>query len=220
MQEPPGPSALEELESDPASRKRFLRMLGGTTAAGLFAAVLAACGSSSSSDSATTSANEKDGPSAEGDLKIVNYALTLEYIESDFYKKVDDAGVFSGKQAELVRGFGRQEYEHVDALTAVVRKLGGKPPARPQTRFPIGGAAATAKLAADVENLGASAYLGQAARIRSREVLAAALSIHTVEARHAAALNEIIGRPPASGPFAKPSSMDEVLAKVRPYIVS
>jgi rubrerythrin len=220
MQEPSSPTALEELESDPASRKRFLGMLGGTAAAGMFSAVLAACGASSSSDSSTTSANEKDQPSAAGDIKILNYALTLEYVESDFYKRVDGASVFSGQQAELVRGFGRQEDEHVDALTALVRKLGGKPAARPQTHFDLNGAQATARLAASVENLGAAAYLGQVARIRSKEVLAAALSIHSVEARHAAALNEIVGQPPTPGPFARAASMDEVLAKVRPYIVS
>ena len=76
-------------------------------------------------------------------------------------------------------------------------------------------------LAATVENLGAAAYLGQAAAIQSKEILAAALAIHSVEARHAAALNELAGRTiTPDGAFGKPASMAEVLPKVKPFIVS
>jgi hypothetical protein len=75
--------------------------------------------------------------------------------------------------------------------------------------------------AATVENLGAAAYLGQAGRISSPEVLAAALSIHTVEARHAAALNTLVGKTVVpDGAFAKPATMDEVLPQVKPFLVS
>ena len=62
-----------------------------------------------------------------------------------------------------------------------------------------------AKLAATVENLGAAAYLGQAGNIQSKEILAAALAIHTVEARHAATLNTLLKLSPTpDGAFAKP----------------
>ena len=65
-----------------------------------------------------------------------------------------------------------------------------------------------AKLAATVENLGAAAYLGQAANIQSTEILAAALAIHTVEARHAATLNTLLKLSPTpNGAFAAPKSM-------------
>ena len=73
--------------------------------------------------------------------------------------------------------------------------------------------------AATVENLGAAAYLGQAGRIESKDILAAALSIHCVEARHAAALNRLVGKSIVpDGAFAKPASMDEVLPKVKPFL--
>ncbi len=76
-----------------------------------------------------------------------------------------------------------------------------------------------AKLAATVENLGASAYLGQAAAIQSKEILAAALAIHTVEARHAATLNTLLKLSPTpDGAFAKPMSMQQVLTAVKPFI--
>ncbi|HEX2126802.1 MAG TPA: ferritin-like domain-containing protein, partial [Thermoleophilaceae bacterium] len=75
--------------------------------------------------------------------------------------------------------------------------------------------------AAEVENLGAAAYLGQAPRIKSKDVLAAALSIHSVEARHAAALNRVVGKTIVpDGAFAKPASMDEVLPKVKPFLAA
>ena len=77
------------------------------------------------------------------------------------------------------------------------------------------------ELAATVENLGAAAYLGQAAAIESPEILAAALSIHTVEGRHAAALNTLTDQPiTPDGAFAVPATMEEVLADVQPFIKS
>ncbi len=82
--------------------------------------------------------------------------------------------------------------------------------------------------AATVENLGAAAYLGQAPRIKSQEILAAALAIHSVEARHAAGLNQLVGRgftganalegSIPDGPFAAAMDMDAVLAAVKPYL--
>ena len=76
-----------------------------------------------------------------------------------------------------------------------------------------------AKLAATVENLGAAAYLGQAGNIKSKEILAAALAIHTVEARHAATLNSLLKMTPTpDGAFARPMSMAEVLKAVKPFI--
>lgn len=75
--------------------------------------------------------------------------------------------------------------------------------------------------AASVEDLGAAAYLGQAGRITSPEVLAAALSIHSVEARHAAALNTLVSEPVTpDGAFAKPAAMAEVLKAVKPFIAN
>jgi rubrerythrin len=217
--------AVRELERDDASRKRFLKMVGGG-GAGAFALFLAACGSSdkksstSSSTSSAPAATQSSSGSAKKDLEIVNYALTLEYLEADFYEKVVASGLFKGAQQDTIKMFGDQEAQHVDALTATVKKLGGTPAAKPKTKFPLTDAKSVLKLAATVENLGAAAYLGQAGNIQNKEVLAAALSIHTVEARHASALNTLLGvdvQP--DGAFAKPASMDEVLPKVKPFIV-
>ncbi len=205
---------------------------GGAAAAG-FGLLLSACGGGGggSSDSAAGKVETSKGPTAAppsapppkpaADVDIVNYALTLEYVEADFYRAVIERGLFRGKRLDLLKVIGDHELQHVEALANTVAQLGGTPAPKPKTRFRLSSPSAVAALAATVENLGASAYLGQAGNIKSKEVLAAALSIHTVEARHAAALNRLAGRPPTpQGAFAKPATMAQVLPKVQPFIVS
>ncbi|HVE69413.1 MAG TPA: ferritin-like domain-containing protein [Solirubrobacteraceae bacterium] len=219
--EPRNPSAMEELSRDPSDRKRFLRMVGGAGAAGAFSIFLAACGDDEKDSAGTTDKAAPAAGSTAGDLKIVNYALTLEYIEADFYEKVAGSGLFRGKDLALIRSIGENENDHVTALAATAKKLGGTPAPRPKTTFPLEDARSVLQLAATVENLGAAAYLGQAGRIQNKEVLAAALSIHTVEARHASALNFLTQQNVTpDGAFAKPASMEEVLPKVKPFLVS
>jgi hypothetical protein len=148
----------------------------------------------------------------------VNYALTLEYLEAQFYDKVVASGLFSGQNLSVIKTFRAEEHAHVSALMAVASKL-GTAAAKPKGKFPIHSAAQVTKLAGAVENLGAAAYLGQAGNIKSKEILAAALAIHTVEARHAATLNALLKMPiTPDGAFAKPMSMSQVLAAVKPFI--
>jgi rubrerythrin len=223
-------STMEELADDPSSRKRFLKMVGGAGAASAFAVFLAACGSDDETGATagggdTSSGTKASGKDAKKDLEIVNYALTLEYLEAEFYNQVIDSGQVKDKKiAELAKKIGENEQEHVDALTATVEKLGGTPAPKPKTKFEdviSGGPDTILKTAAEVENLGAAAYLGQAGKITGTEVLAAALSIHSVEARHASALNTLLGKSATpDGAFAKPASMAKVLKAVKPFIAS
>jgi rubrerythrin len=213
------PSGLvERLVRDDVDRKRFLKMAGSAGAASFGAFVLAACGSSKKA--ATTAATTASTSSAAGgDVAIANYALTLEYLETEFYEKVVSSGFFSGKSASLIKSFGEQEQTHVEALKGAVAKLGGTPVAQPSGKFPIENAKQVTELAYTVENLGASAYLGQAAKIQNAELLAAALAIHSVEARHAATLGTVLNKPiTPDGAFAKPSDMSTVLAAVKPFL--
>lgn len=212
------------------SRRRFMIVAGGTAASG---ALLAACGdesstgatgtSTDSSAETTTSTMESDANSTaefgEGDLGILNYALTLEYLEAAFYADVVRSGLFKGGDLATIRTFGQQEADHVVALRGTIQKLGGKPAAKPKAEFPLEDSQSVLELAGTVENLGAAAYLGQAPRIKNGEVLAAALSIHSVEARHAAALNTLLGNSPMpDGPFAVPADVATVLDAVQPFI--
>jgi Ferritin-like domain len=225
----PVDGAVLELARDDLGRKKFLKMAGRTMGAGAaatsLAAFIAACGGSSSSSSTAASSTASSSAvaatpasSSGGDLAIVNYALTLEYLESQFYAKVVRSGLFHGATLSLLKSFGEEENEHVMALKGVAKSL-GTPAAVPVGKFPLTSAAAVTKLAGAVENLGASAYLGQAANIKSKEILAAALSIHTIEARHAATFNTLLKLSPTpDGAFAKPMSMAAVLAVVKPFI--
>jgi len=234
-------NAIRELARDDVERRKFLTMAGTVGAAGALAALIAACGSSSSSSSTTTSKASSAGggkgipPASQfgsGDLGIVNYALTLEYLEAGFYQEVVASGLFKGsKYLPTLQKFGAEEAAHVSALESTAKKL-GKPAAKPKTDFSsaLKSQKTVIDTAAMVENLGAAAYLGQAGNIKSKEVLAAALSIHTVEARHASVLNQV--RSPGTftdgkylgilpdGAFGVPATATAVLAVVKPFIVS
>jgi rubrerythrin len=233
-------SAVQELADDPSSRKRFLKAVGGGGAAAALGVLIAACGgddkktsSSSSSDSTSTTAAATGGD-MKGDIKIVNYALTLEYLEAQFYADVLASGVIKDAAiGKLATKFGETEQEHVDALTAAVKQLGGTPAAKPKASFQSvidGGPKKILETAATVENLGAAAYLGQAGNIKNKDILAAALAIHSVEARHAAALNSLIGAgfkgkndlsgSIPNGAFAKPMAEADVLKAVQPFLTA
>jgi rubrerythrin len=226
-------SALRKLADDPSSRKRFFKMLGGAGAVGAFSVALAACGDDDKKNSSTAAPAASSDESNTSDLKILNYALTLEYLETEFYKEVIASGIVKDKKvAAIATKFGATEQEHVDALTATIKKLGGKPVSAPKTKFGPTldkGLMTVLQTAATVENLGAAAYLGQAGNIRNKEVLAAALAIHSVEARHAAALNILVGRgfgdgkgglsgALPDGAFGKPMSEAAVLKAVKPFL--
>jgi len=221
-------------------------MMGGGGAAAGLATLLAACGSdnktASTSSTATSTGSTPSAASGSsgasggggGDIDIVNYALTLEYLEATFYAEAAASGMIKDKKTlALAKKFGETEQTHVDALKAAVKQLGGTPVDKPKTAFDkviAGGPDMILMTAATVENLGAAAYLGQAGKIESKDILAAALSIHTVEARHAAALNKLVGRgfkggsalegSIPDGAFAKPMTMEQVLAQVKPFLAS
>jgi rubrerythrin len=221
----PQPAGIvERLVRDDVDRKRFLKLAGGAGAASFSAFVLAACGSSSKTNTsavaaAKTATTSTTASASSGDLAILNYALTLEYLETGFYEKVVASGFFTGKVGALIKSFGGEEKTHVEALKGAVEKLGGTPAANPNGKFPITSATQVAQLAYTVENLGAAAYLGQAGNIQNPEVLATALAIHTVEARHAATLGTLVKKSlTPDGAFAKPADMSTVLAAVKPFL--
>jgi hypothetical protein len=161
--------------------------------------------------------------SGAGDIDIVNFALTLEYLEATFYTQaVKQVMGLSSDEMKLAKELRDDEDAHVDALIATVKKLGGKPAAKPT--FDFGGAFASRgaflKTANVLEDTGVSAYNGAAISITSVDVLGAAGSIVQVEARHAALIRLARGKSPAPLAFDKASEMDAVLKAVQPFIAA
>jgi serine-rich repeat adhesion-like glycoprotein len=153
-----------------------------------------------------------------GDVDILNFALTLEYLESTFYAEAKRRAGASGELKSLIELLAKDEQEHVEALAGTIKKLGGKPVAKPKFDFPYNNTAGFLKLAQTFEDTGVSAYNGAAPMIKSKEVLTAAGSIVQVEARHAAAIRLQNKEEPAPAGFDEPLDEKQVLKAVEPFI--
>jgi len=190
---------LAEFEVSGVTRGSFL--LRGALAAGAVYGTAAVAPFVSNALGATT------------DLDILNFALTLEYLETDFYQRVAPTVGLSAAAAHDASNFGKEEAAHVAALTAAIKSSGGTPVAKPTFVFPVKNAAEFLGLAYTVENLGVSAYNGAGPLLQSKTLLAAAGSIVQIEARHAAAIALMIGKSPTpSGGFDAPKNMSQVLS--------
>jgi rubrerythrin len=154
-----------------------------------------------------------------GDVAILNFALTLEYLEAKFYEEAKSRVRGSGELKSLVNLLASDEQQHVEALAATVKKLGGKPVAEPKFEFSYSGTSGFLKLAQTFEDTGVSAYNGAGPMIKSKEVLAAAGGIVQVEARHAAAIRLQNKEEPAPAAFDTPLDEKQVLKAVEPFIV-
>jgi hypothetical protein len=154
-----------------------------------------------------------------GDVEILNFALTLEYLEADFYNVKGRQVGLSGEARRYARVFGAEEAAHVSALSAAIKQLGGKPVAKPTFVFPATDEKSFLALASVLENTGVGAYNGAGPSLKSKEVLASAGSIVQIEARHAAAIDLLIGKSPTPNEgFDKPLTKAEVLAAAGPLI--
>jgi hypothetical protein len=157
--------------------------------------------------------------SSSTDAEILNFALTLEYLEADFYtRKAKQVGL-SGTAREYAARFGAEEEDHVKALSAAVRQLGVAPAKKPRFVFPAGDEHSFLMLASVLENTGVGAYNGAGPQLQSKQLLTAAGAIVQVEARHAAAIDLLLERTPTpNGGFDIPLSKSQVLVKAGPLI--
>jgi ferritin-like protein len=160
---------------------------------------------------------------AGGDVDIANFALTLEYLEAEFYSLALDAGVLSGDALGVVENLASHEQQHVDAIVGLLEGAGATPVEKPEFTFPAGtfsSQGAILDLAATFEPVGVGAYLGAAPMIQSPDILAAAGSIAGVEGEHVVAVNWLLGVVPyANEAFPAAMTQDEVLAAVSPFIM-
>lgn len=142
-------------------------------------------------------ASAKGGPPrsfGKGDIGILNFALTLEYLERAFYNEATAKGkVTDPKTATFLRVVTHDERKHVAFLK---KALGHKAVKEPRFNF-HGTTADQATFQATayvLENTGVHAYLGQAGNIKTPAYLLAAASIVTIEARHSGAIGSILGK--------------------------
>lgn len=153
-------------------------------------------------------------PSAKQDGKILNFALLLEYLESEFYVQSVAGGALSGPLLAFATTVRDHELAHVEFLRTA---LGSAAIAKPAFDFK-GTTADPGKFTATaiaLEDTGVAAYNGQGPRLR-RKTLAAAASIVSVEARHAAWIRHIAagpGYPGAPKDYPAPGALDKALTK-------
>jgi rubrerythrin len=186
--------ALEETRvraEQPSSRRRFLLAGGGGLAAFLTVRV---------GDARAVSQHDVD---------ILNYALTLEYLQSSFYTEAERGGALRGNTARAARVVGAVERAHVAAFLKLLGKQAVK---RPPFNFQgvTEDQRAFLKTAVAFEDLAVAAYKGQAPRLQSKQVLAAAVGIHSVEARHAAWMRELFGITPSVRAFDRAATRPQI----------
>jgi hypothetical protein len=164
-----------------ATRADFLRQ-GGVAGAGFLAGGVLFTGLVSPAEAAISSRRR----SKKNDVKIANYALTLEYLEAEFYKQAVAANaVTQPALRHFANVVGQHEAAHVKALK---QALGGKAIKKPRFDFgdTVTDEAKFRQTAQTLEDTGVAAYAGQGPNLLQRPLVKAALSIHSVEARHAA----------------------------------
>ena len=233
-------SVREQLNTDERSRRSFL-----TRSAIAGGSLLALGGATGSVLGQQDDNDEDDGPEeltasfddVEGtDIDVLNYALSLEHLENAFYREGldtfdedafteadslesydEDSSIELRNQIETI---AEHEATHVDVLTQAIELLGGTPVEEDTYNFGVETVGDFLGLGQVLENTGVAAYAGAAPFVESPDLLSAALSIHSVEARHAALLNEVNGESPFPDAFDSAQSQQEVLDAIEGLIES
>lgn len=173
----------------------------------------------------------------EDDIDILNYARLLEFLEAEFYKRgLRNISESELLQAEPVASLGDpitdslydelhtikgHEMDHAETLGAVITDLGGQPIDAPEVDFgqAVRDPAAFIATGAALEDTGVSAYAGAAPHIENEAVVVGALSIHSVEARHASFLRVLGSDSGFPVPYDQPRSRSEVEAIAGDFLV-
>ncbi len=229
------PKPTESADEQDHSRRGFLTrsaLTGGALLTLGGGAGVALADEHTGGDGAGTGATFDD---VEGtDVDVLNYALSLEHLESAFYQEAMDTfdedefleadalEDYTEEDRQMVYGFvetvADHEAQHVEVLTQAVALLGGDPADPADYDFGFEDVAEFISLAQVLENTGVAAYAGAAPFVESPDLLGAALSIHSVEARHAAMMNAVAGSSPFPNAFDPASSQSEVLDAVSGFI--
>lgn len=228
------PRHEEVPEAHLSSRRGFLsgsaKLLGGgALALGLGAAPAFAKGNEDHD-------HKKHGKNGNGasDVDILNYALVLERLEYEFYRRyldkysegqIEGAAIFDGfgskVRSEIYENLVRirnHEQTHVKTLVTVIKSLGGEPVGDSEYDFGVNSVKEFVATAQALEDTGVMAYDGAIAYIHKAGLQTASATIATVEARHASYLRLLNGEVPFPAPFDKPKSPQQVCELVDPFI--
>lgn len=183
----------QEDPTEKADRREVFRLLGSWTKKLAIGAV---------PFGAATLSSNKAFAAHEGIVEVLNFALLLEYLENEFYQMGLDSGIIPGGEAEKIfMQIGKHESQHVAFLKTAIGSLGGTAIDKPGFDFTAKGNFAPFTdykqfliLSQAFEDTGVRAYKGQAGNLQgNKDVLTAALQIHSVEARHASEVRRIRG---------------------------
>lgn len=185
-------------------------------------------------------ATAEDGNSGSGDddpsnVDVLNYALTLEHLENEFYRQgrkdfseselrtaetlcARDEGTNENVPARI-EAIGAHEQAHVDTLTQVIEDLGGDPVEAGCYEFGYESPSDFLNVARVLENTGVSAYTGAIHFLDADKLATAGATIATVEARHASYLNSITGTNPFPRAFDQAKTREEITEAASQFIV-
>ena len=156
-----------------------------------------------------------------GDAAILQFAYQLELLEGTFYAEGVKAGLFADAFLEQIVAIRDHEMAHADAIATTLGQLGAAVPATPQFTYPNGvftDVKAFLQLAATFEPVGIGAYQGAAPALQSKDILAAAISIHNAECQHRCAINILnLINPPNDLAFEEALPLQKVQAAVKPF---
>jgi hypothetical protein len=143
------------------------------------------------------------------DIAILRFDLALEYLQAGMYTEAERLGELKPKTLGWARVVGAHERAHVQAI----KNLLGRDTV-PSPAFNYGKVTsdekAFVKTAVSFEDLTAALLKWQAPRLDSRSIVAAVVTLHSVETRHAAWIRHIVGLRPAANAFDKPASQQRM----------
>ena len=185
------------LQTARASRRQFISQAGVATFSGVAVALLGGC------SSATAIAASDDA--VVQDIRILNTAISAEHEAVAAYQLGAESGLLEPGVLKVAVQFQGHHKEHIDALSAAVRGLGGQSiDAKENYNFPIEklkGQADVLAFAAGLERGAVSAYAGAIPLFDNRDLSAAAASILADEAMHWAVLRSALGLDPVPEAF-------------------